>query len=185
VVAARAAVVRGDAVSTVGLSFAQWAEEGRMFRRRRESATWELGDWLVRGAVLDLDPGFKRSQAITGYSRSFLYALKTTAETWPAAERVPSVSWVVHKHLCMEKDAARRRALLQTAVAQRWTDRDAMAHFRQREERPARSPRAYENRMVCCPCGCGHVFPIKGHKVPRAGLHGAPLATESQEGRVC
>lgn len=159
-------------------SFAAWAEEGRMFRRRREAATWDLGDWLVRGDVLGHDPGFKRSRAITGYSRSYLYALHATASCWPAADRVPALSWVVHKHLLAEKDETARRELLQVALAQRWTDRDVMAHFRQRAEKPATTPRAYENRQVMCPCGCGHVFAIKGNKVPRTGLTGQVLAAD-------
>lgn len=162
------------------MSFAQWADEGRMFRRRREGATWDLGDWLVRGEVLGMDPGFQRSRAITGYSRSYLYALHATATAWPAADRIGSLSWAVHKHLCMEKDATRRRELLQMALAQRWTDRDAMAFFRRRDEQPATTARAYENRQVQCPCGCGHIFAIKGNKVPRTGLTGQVLAAEAR-----
>jgi hypothetical protein len=148
-------------VTTV--SFEAWAEEGLLFRRRREGATWDLGDWLVRGGVLGLDPGFKHSMRITGYSRSYLYALHTTATTWPAADRISAVPWIVHRHLCMEKDDLARRELLQVALAKRWTDRDAMAYFRQRPDAPASRARAYENRRARCP-GCGHVFPIKGHK---------------------
>lgn len=155
-----------------------------MFRRRREGATWALGDWLVRGEVLGMDPGFRQSRAITGYSRSYLYALHATAIAWPIADRVDALSWAVHKHLCMEPDSARRRALLQVALAHRWTDRDAMAHFRQRNEQPAMTARAYENRQVMCPCGCGHIFAIKGNKVPRVGPHGASARGGNEGGMI-
>lgn len=162
-----------------GQSFAAWVEEGQMFRRRKEAATWELGDWLVRGAVLDMDPGFTQSRSITGYSRSYLYALMYTAQAWPIADRSASASWAVHYHLTREKDARRRRELLEEALAKRWTDRDVQLYFRQRSERPSSAVRSYENRQVLCPCGCGHVFPIKGNKVPRTGLGGSVLAADT------
>jgi hypothetical protein len=161
-----------------GLSFEAWADEGRMFRRRKESATWELGDWLVRGAVLDMDPGFRQSRAITGYSRSYLYALKYTAEAWPVADRSTNASWALHFHLTREKDATARRELLVVALAKGWTDRDAQLYFRQRSERTSAAVRSYENRQVRCPCGCGHIFAIKGNKVPRTGLLGRVLTAD-------
>jgi hypothetical protein len=167
-------------MTDAGLSFAEWADEGTVYRTRKEGATWALGDWLVRGDVLGMDPGFRQSRRITGYSRSYLYALMYTAKAWPIADRVSSLSWAVHKHLTAEKDATARRELLQVALAKRWTDRDVMAYFRARNEQPAMTARAYENRQVMCPCGCGHVFAIKGNKVPRVGLTGRVLAMESR-----
>lgn len=153
----------GSARLRAGLSFAEWEDEGRMFRCRQEASSWDLGDWLVRGEVLGMDPGFKRSMAILGYSRSHVYTLHYTAKGWPAADRVSAVSWIVHRHLLAEKDAVARRELLQVALRERWSDRDAMAHFRRGADRPSKAKRSYENRRVVCPC-CGHVFPIKGNK---------------------
>jgi hypothetical protein len=161
-------------------SFDDWSEEGLHLRRKGEATTWALGDWLLRGAVLEYDPGFKHSMRITGYSRSFLYGLRQVSEAWPAADRLSEVAWSIHRDCLREKDPVERRALLKRAAVERLSQHDFSRIFRAKPEPEAERSRAYENRQVCCP-SCGHVFPIKGHKVQLTGKAGAPITDRIAE----
>lgn len=144
-----------------------------MYRRRRERASWDLGDWLVRGHVLDFDPLFKRSVAITGYTQRFLYVLKRTAELFPPDVRSYAIAWTVHRDLGRENDPEKRQTLFARAVAERWNSGTIARYFVEHPPTPAPKMHParvrpknheYKYRTVRCP-NCAHEFPALDHKV--------------------
>jgi hypothetical protein len=150
----------------------EWIFEGRMHVTRAERSGWELAWWLVLGR--EFDPDFSLSQQLTGYSKAHLYNLYRVGVAFPRGRAHPDLSLSAHRELLREPDETERTLLFSRAIEERWTQSDVVAHF----EKKAPTPRAqsdhpkavasrkyYPGAHVRCPCGCGHVFPVKGHKV--------------------
>lgn len=150
----------------------EWIAEGRLHVVRAERSGWELAWWLVQGR--EFDPQFKVSMEVTGYSESHLFNLYRVGYVFPRGRAHPDLSLSAHRELLREPDETDRTLLFAKAIEERWTQGDVVAHF----ERSAPSARTesdhpksvasrkyYAGVHVRCPCGCDHVFPVKGHKV--------------------
>jgi hypothetical protein len=140
-----------------------WVEEGLMLRRRIETSSWSLGDWLIAGAQWDRK--FERSTQITGYSAEHLYNLRRVAEAFPQDVRSFNLSFAAHLMLLSEPDVVKRMELHAKAVAERWTVDNLRNHFREfpPTTRPIREASRHQLARVKCPC-CGEVFEVKGNK---------------------
>jgi hypothetical protein len=154
-----------------GPSFAAWEEEGRMYARRNDVSSWDLGFWLVRGQGWSLDPGFKASSRITGRSRSHLHALYDVAVAFPEGPAAPHLAWITHKMLLRIKDLDLRDRVLERAIAERWTSGELERYFAQHpppstygKNKDRTGGTTNRHRRVQCP-NCQHIFPMTGHKV--------------------
>jgi hypothetical protein len=151
----------------------EWIEEGRVHVARLERSGWELAWWLVQGREFDRD--FSVSAQMTGYTESYLYTLYRVGYVFPRGRAHPDLSLSAHRELLREPDETARTMLFAKAIEEKWTQGDVVAHFERNPatpREPSDHPKAvasrtfYQGVHVKCPCGCGHVFPVRGHKVP-------------------
>lgn len=166
----------------------QWEEAGRMCALREQKSLWEIAWWLVEGDARGYDPGFASAQVILQRERTTIENYYRVGRAWPRGTPHPDLSFSTHKELLREPDVARRAEVLSLAIEGRWFASDVARHFDQHppsvralvgvDRPPGATNRApYERKYynshlavhVKCPCGCGHVFPIKGNKVTRDG----------------
>lgn len=147
----------------------EWIEEGRLHMARSERSGWQLAWWLVQGREWDHD--FTLSAKVTGYSASYLYTLYRVGTVFPKGRAHPDLSLSAHRELLREPDEISRTLLFARAIEERWTQSDVVAHFDRAGPRPqsvhlksVASRKYYVGVQVRCPA-CGHVHPVKGHKV--------------------
>lgn len=162
----------------------QWIEAGRLHAKRKDNATWEVAWWLVEGDARGFDPGFGSAQVLLQRSRSTIENYYRVGRAWPRGKNHPDLSFSTHRELLREPDPTARALVLSMALERGWYANDIARHFAEhppsgrglvgvaKESRsPARTPyvarkrEVYVGAHVKCPCGCEHVFPIKGNKV--------------------
>jgi len=150
----------------------EWQDEGLMHTRRERRTAWELGDWLLRGEALGYDVRFAASMALTGLSRTHLYALRTTARAFPLHVRSYEIAWGTHKELSRVKDETVRKELHTLALTHHWMQHEVRGQLRDRGYTAVRvavlrpPSHGYTLVQVECPT-CGHIFAARNHKVER------------------
>src|SRR5215203_50662 len=112
------------------LSLAEWKDEGLMYVARRRAATWNLGDWLLTGEELRYDIDFVSSMALTGHTKSYLYALRLTSSEWPQYERSYQIAWGTHRELARVKDLELRKEMFKKALKEHWNMHDVRDYLR-------------------------------------------------------
>ena len=166
----------------------QWLESGRMNAKRKENATWEIAWWLVEGEVRGFDPGFAASQVILQRSRPTIENYYRVGRAWPRGKNHPDLSFSTHRELLREPDETARALVLCMVLENHWYASDVVRYFDEHPpsgrhlvglEKESRNPArtkyvvrkrdTYSGSHVKCPCGCEHVFPIKGNKARRDG----------------
>jgi hypothetical protein len=183
---------------TRDLTPAEWIDIGRALARQNQRLHWQIGDWLAAGgrqkarpATVDaprdewgrIVPGhqvwervsvYGEAAEITGYAPGTLAGLYMVATAFPRGERFPDLSWSHHREATRVKDPEQRRAIMESALAARWTRDDMVREVDKVVPRPqeAEAPgvphkvqrRIRARRLVKCP-ECQHVFDVKNHKV--------------------
>lgn len=160
----------------------RWAERGVTLRNTAENASWALGDWLVEGS--QWDSGFRKSRAITGYSKAHLYNTYRTAGGWPPDQRSKRLSFTAHTELLFEPDYSARLNMMTMAEQNDWTAEDIRDYFRANGNSAGVAVgRAsyYQHVQVACP-HCAHVFPVKGHKITQPAQAQVPTDAIEPEG---
>ena len=158
-----------------------WEEAGWMCAKRAENSVWEMAWWLVEGQLKDYDKNFTRSSEILGLSNTTLHTYYRVGFAYPRGKVLP-LSFTSHRELLRERDVALRGMVASMAIEHNWTSEDIVRHFEKNppstlqmsgEDEPAGrdnkapySRKYYQGVHVKCPCGCGHVFPVKGNKAP-------------------
>lgn len=160
-----------------------WIEAGRMHHRRGENNLWEIAWWLVEGQMKAFDSGFTESAKILGLAPSTIENYYRVGLAYPRGRNHPDLAFTTHRELLRERDETSRALVLSMAIEHGWYADDVVRYFEANpptarplvgvDTPPSRANRTpYQRKYfvgahVKCPCGCEHVFPIKGNKVPR------------------
>ncbi len=160
---------------------------GRTLVKRRDGASWALGDWLIEGGRTDRQwfggSTYENAAKITGYGISWLSNLHRVCLTFPPDGRHPELSFSTHKEILRAAEHERPR-IIKMAKAKSWSSDDVITYVnslipKQKSDRVRQkrtvgsyysSPKVRcPNVVICRECGhssaCRHEFSIKGHKV--------------------
>lgn len=161
-----------------------WQQAGRQHAKRRENSTWEVAWWLVEGYDRGFDPGFAYAQQLLQRSKSTIENYYRVGRAYPRGKQHPDLSFSTHRELLREPDENARALVLCLAIEKGWFANDVAKYFDEHppsvrplvgidkdSRNPRRSPYVRKKRgdylgaHVKCPCGCEHVFPVRGNKV--------------------
>ena len=175
-------------VTPEATDFASWEQAGRYHAQRSENSIWEIAWWLVEGQTRDFDPGFSRSMVILKRARSTIENYYRVGRAYPRGKNNTALSFDTHRALLREPDEAARALVLCMTLENNWYANDVQRYFDANppsgralvgHDRVSRNPKrtpyvarkreVYVGSHVKCPCGCEHVFPIKGNKVAGPG----------------
>lgn len=157
----------------------EWRALGVEIARRVEGAAWALGDWLVAGGRRRdrMEPDgqwftgsiYAEALQITGYDRGHLANCYSVSTAYPRGKRF-ALRWSHHREALRVKNEDQRRAVLEQAVAKRWTVQDLSDQLDRivtpAQTRLTMTPHTRQRDRVQCPA-CAEVFEVRGHKVPR------------------
>lgn len=159
--------------AATGLSFEEWADQGRRLGTLGRTAGWWIGDWLIFGNDV-YGERYARAKRITGYDVQTLMNMVYVASRFEISRRRETLSWSHHAEV----------AALPPEDQDRWLDRaeadrlsvkclrDALryerrANRRSPDELPVETPEpspagsdtieAQDAAGLTCPV-CGHSF---------------------------
>jgi hypothetical protein len=171
----------------------QWEQDGRLVAVKRENSIWEMAWWLVEGQMKAFDAGFSVSSRILKRDKKTLENYYRVGLAWPRGTQHPDLAFTTHRELLRERDPVARALVMSEAIEHGWFADDVTRYFEKNPPSPrplvgmdrppsSKNRTPYQRRyqktvMVKCPCGCGHIFPVKGNKVSRDAV-----ATEVAEG---
>jgi len=118
-----------------GLTYEEWAEEGRTLVAMARASMWWVGDWLAYG---EHHFGDKYVQAVeaTGLALSTLKNAQWVADRIPPAERIEDVPYSHHRAVA-SLDPKNRKAILVEARDEQLAEYEVRARVREVKEAEA------------------------------------------------